>query len=169
MKPRAIIASLAVAVVLGFGAAPSWAQPTPTQEAQAQLKADQAALARARAQVARDQAALQRDRAAGGMSAESADAMRVAEDRQRIRGIQKDLAADPKGSMQAREDQQLLDDARAGLQVDQQLEAINARRGLIEATSPDAQRVAEDQQAVKAQQQAIAADRAALRANTPAR
>ncbi len=154
---------VAAALTLG-GATGAWAQVTPRQEAAAQLKADEAALARERGQLTRDARQLKADKAEGRMAAESKDSMRVYQDRQAIQGEKKDIATDGKGSLQRKEDKAALTQDEARLKADARRQQHDDRHGRMAATSPDAEKVYQDRQAIKGQEKAIADDQARLRA-----
>ncbi|MBS0389773.1 MAG: hypothetical protein JSR23_01265 [Proteobacteria bacterium] len=162
MSLRTQTSLLAVAAALTLGIPSAWAQVTPKQEDAAQLKADEASLARERAQDAKDVKALKADKAEGKMSAESKDSMRVYRDKQSIRGEKKDMAADRKGSLQGKEDKTELKQDKARLKADAHRQQRDNKHGRMAATSPDAEKVYQDQQAIKGQEKAIAEDKAKL-------
>ena len=153
----------AVAGGLTLGLPSAWAQVTPRQEDAAQLKADEASLARERAQQTTDAKALKSDKAGGKMAAESKDSMRVYRDKQAIKGEKKDIASDREGSMQRKVDKTELKHEKAKLTADQRRQQRDDKHGRMDATSPDAEKVYQDQQAIQGQERAIAADKAQLK------
>ncbi|MBS0294128.1 MAG: hypothetical protein JSS01_16585 [Proteobacteria bacterium] len=162
MSLRTQTSLLAVAAALTLAIPSAWAQVTPKQEDAAQLKADEASLARERVQDAKDVKTLKSDKAEGKMAAESKDSMRVYRDKQAIKGEKKDMAADHKGSLQSKEDKTELKQDKGKLKADARRQRRDDKHGRMAATSPDAEKVYKDQQAIKGQEKAIAEDKAKL-------
>lgn len=163
--PMTRAARAAAAAALALSAASAWAQTSATQEDRSQLAADRAALTRERAAAAKDEMQQRRDKAEGRMAAESKDSMRVYRDQRAIVGIRKDLAQDAEGSLQRKTDRAFLARERKALEGDTRRLESNRAHGLMEATSPDAQRVQQDRRAIAGQEKAIAEDKADLRAD----
>ena len=85
----------AVVAVFSFAAVIAIAQPSPAvKDDEAQLKSDKAALQRQIKRLEAAEARLKENTKEGRMSAESKDSEKVYEDKQNVKGLKKDIAAD---------------------------------------------------------------------------
>ena len=90
---KALLSVVVAAFV--FTAVAAMAQPSlAVKEDQAQLKADKAALQRQIKRLEAAEARLKENTKEGRMSAESKDSEKVYEDKQNVKGLKKDIAAD---------------------------------------------------------------------------
>jgi hypothetical protein len=159
----ALAGSMAIAS-LAFATSPMHARPAAAiKEDEAQLKADEAALAWEKARLQSDRKTQQTDMRAGRLSAMSNDALLVYQDKQAIKGEQKDIASDKPGSLQMKMDQAALQREENQLSTDDKTFAADTHSGKMAATSADEENIYQDRQAIKAQTHAIASDRVKLK------
>ncbi|MGB3287640.1 MAG: hypothetical protein WBA83_00040 [Burkholderiaceae bacterium] len=166
IKPLGQACALALAATFALTAGPAVAGPSiARQEAQLQLKADQAGQASEQLKLKADEQTLKADTRSGRMAAESPDAEKVYRDQMYLKGEKKDLAADKSGSLQMKEDKTALASDRQQLKMDRTMLAADTRSGKMAAESKDADAVYNDHQYLRGEKKDIAADKAKLEAH----